>query len=699
MNPSTSLFQNRLHAEKSPYLLQHAGNPVDWFPWGEEAFEKATREQKPIFLSIGYATCHWCHVMAHESFEDADIARLMNETFICIKVDREERPDVDSLYMTVCQMLTGSGGWPLTILMTPDKAPFFAGTYFPKTSRFGRIGMIDLIPQVRHLWAHERDKAAQTAQQVIETLQSYHAKSAGMPENAPQADMALLNRAGHELTDRFDRKYGGFGSAPKFPSPHTLMFLLRQWKRSGHAPLLGMIEQTLQAMRLGGIYDHLGFGFHRYSTDERWLLPHFEKMLYDQALLALAYLEAFQATKRPEYAQTAREIFTYVLRDMTDPAGGFYSAEDADSEGVEGKFYVWTAAELRTLLNAEDADFALKSFAFEESGNFYEQATGEKTGENIIHLRQPLPEQERERFERIRQRLFEARKGRIHPLKDDKILTDWNGLMIAALAKGGQALNEPAYIAAAERAAEFVFSMLRSSDGRLLHRYRDGEAAISGHLDDYAFMIWGVIELYEATFEAKYLDLALILNQQVQAHFRDETGGGYFLSADDAEPLPFRQKEGYDGAIPSGNSAMMLNLLRLARLTGNPEFESEAERLFRAFSGMAAQNPTAFAFLLTAADFALGPAHEVVIVGDADAAATRQMLAALRAEFLPNAVILLRPTNQDAPEILKLAPFLVPYQRVNGQTTAYVCRNFACNLPTTEIADMLRQLSGISDYE
>ena len=692
MNPLTSQFQNRLSAEKSPYLLQHAGNPVDWFPWGDEAFAKAKREQKPIFLSIGYATCHWCHVMAHESFEDADIALLMNETFVCVKVDREERPDIDSLYMTFCQMLTGSGGWPLTILMTPDKAPFFAGTYFPKTSRFGRIGMIDLIPQVRELWAHERDKALQIAQHILETLHTHHAKSAGSPENAPQADLRLLNRAGHELAEIFDRKFGGFGSAPKFPSPHTLMLLLRQWKCNGHAPLLGMIEQTLQAMRLGGMYDHLGFGFHRYSTDERWLLPHFEKMLYDQALLALAYLEAFQATKKAEYAQTAHEIFTYILRDMTDPSGGFYSAEDADSEGVEGKFYVWSIEELRALLDAGDADVALKLFSFEETGNFYEQATGQKTGENIIHLRQPLPEQERERFERIRQRLFEARKRRVYPLKDDKILTDWNGLMIAALAKGGQVLNEPVYITAAERAVEFIFSTLRSSDGRLLHRYRDGEAAIAGHLDDYAFMIWGLIELYEATFAPKHLERALTLNQQVQAHFLDELGGGYFLSADDAEPLPFRQKEGYDGAIPSGNSAMMLNLLRLARLTGHSAFEADAERLFHAFSGMAAQNLSAFAFLLTAADFALGPAHEIVIVGDIDAMETKQMLAALRAEFLPNAVTLFRQVNQDAPEILKLAPFIEPYQRITGKTTAYVCRNFACNLPVTERAELLKQL-------
>ncbi|GAK53692.1 hypothetical protein U14_04963 [Candidatus Moduliflexus flocculans] len=696
MDPSTQQFQNRLRAEKSPYLLLHGGNPVDWFPWGDEAFAKAKREQKPIFLSIGYATCHWCHVMAHESFEDADIARLLNDTFVCVKVDREERPDIDSLYMAVCQMLTGSGGWPLTILMTPDKAPFFAGTYFPKTSRFGRIGMIDLIPQVRHLWAHEREKALQTAQHILETLQTYHIKSAGSPENAPQADFALLNRAGHELTERFDRKYGGFSSAPKFPSPHTLMLLLRQWKRNGHAPLLGMIEQTLQAMRRGGIYDHLGFGFHRYSTDERWLLPHFEKMLYDQALLVLAYLEVYQATKKPEYAQTAREIFTYVLRDMTDPSGGLYSAEDADSEGVEGKFYVWSVEELRALLDAEDAEFALTLFSFEEAGNFYEQSTGQKTGENIIHLRQPLPNQECERFERIRQRLLETRKGRVHPLKDDKILTDWNGLMIAALAKGGQVLNEPIYTAAAERAAEFIFSTVSLPDGRLLHRYRDGEAAIAGHLDDYAFIIWGVIELYEATFEPKHLERALTLNQQVQAHFRDAAGGGYFLSANDAEPLPLRQKEGYDGAIPSGNSVMMLNLLRLARLTGHSEFETDAERLFRAFSGMAAQNPTAFAFLLTAADFALSPSHEIVIVGDIDAMETKQMLAALRAEFLPNAVILFRPANQDAPEILRLAPFIEPYQCITSKTTAYVCRNFACNLPVTELAELLKQLTAIS---
>ena len=483
MEQPTEHYKNRLQFEKSPYLLQHADNPIDWYPWGDEAFEKAQKEDKPIFLSIGYSTCHWCHVMEHESFEDPEVARLMNEIFVSIKVDREERPDIDKTYMTVSQMLTGSGGWPLNIIMTPDKKPFFAGTYFPKESRFGRVGMLDLVPRIQEIWLNEHQKALDTADQVVAALQKMSQQTVTQLKYSDEEEgtlgKAILDAAYKQLADLFDEVHGGFGSAPKFPTPHTLLFLLRYWKRHDDEQALKMVERTLQAMRLGGVYDHIGFGFHRYSTDSKWLLPHFEKMLYDQALLAMAYTEAYQVTQKEEYARTAQEIFTYVLRDMTAPSGGFYSAEDADSEGVEGKFYVWSQEEIRHILDEEEAEFVMRVFNFEKGGNFKEQATGLKTGENIVHLQKPLAdlaagfkvtEQElRHRIENIRQKLFDIREQRVHPHKDDKILTDWNGLMIAALAKGAQVFDEPRYAQAAERAARFILDEAHDENGRLLH--------------------------------------------------------------------------------------------------------------------------------------------------------------------------------------------------------------------------------------
>ncbi|MFH1125034.1 MAG: thioredoxin domain-containing protein, partial [Pseudomonadota bacterium] len=435
-NPS-----NRLIHEKSPYLLQHAHNPVNWLPWGHEAFEKAHRENKPIFLSIGYSTCHWCHVMEKESFEDPEVAGLLNETFVSIKVDREERPDLDHVYMTACQMLTGSGGWPLTIVMTPDKRPFFAATYIPKGSRFGRTGMMELIPRLRDTWRTRRDEVLASAESITQSLQGLEKESQG-----GDLDRSVLDRAYEELSKRFDKTYGGFSNAPKFPTPHNFFFMLRFWKRTGNSEALKMVEKTLQKIRWGGIYDQVGFGFHRYSTDREWLVPHFEKMLYDQAMLALAYLETYQAAGEGVYGDTAREIFEYVLRDMTSPEGAFYSAEDADSEGEEGKFYVWTREELRQILGEEEADLIAKVFHVEKSGNFREEATGENTGANILYLGRPIseiaadlgmPRPDLEKaMESARKKLFEARKKRVHPHKDDKVLTDWNGLMIAAFARG-----------------------------------------------------------------------------------------------------------------------------------------------------------------------------------------------------------------------------------------------------------------------
>ena len=698
MRQQDETHRNRLQFEKSPYLLQHADNPVEWYPWGNEAFEKARKEQKPIFLSIGYSTCHWCHVMEHESFEDPKVAALMNEVFVSIKVDREERPDIDNIYMTVCQLLTGSGGWPLTIIMTPDKKPFFAGTYFPKTSRFGRIGMLDLVPRICEIWTNEHEKALKTAEQVITALRQYTTPKS-QPVSAYTLDSKILQKTADELTKRFDPEYGGFGQAPKFPTPHNLLFLLRYWKRTKDQQILMMVEQTLLAMRLGGIYDHIGFGFHRYSTDEKWLLPHFEKMLYDQALLSMAYIEAYQATGKESYKRTAQEIFMYVLRDMTSPEGGFYSAEDADSEGGEGKFYLWSNEEIERFLDETEAELVTNLFHFEKDGNFRDQSTGMNTGENIVYLQQSLQEiasdldieEEllRRRIEQIRRQLFAIREQRIHPHKDDKILTDWNGLMIAALAKGAEVFDEPKYAEAAQRAAHFILEHMREDNGRLLHRYRDGEAALSAHIDDYAFFLWGLLELYETTFDVSYLENALALSSDVFKHFWDDEGAGFYFTADDGEQLPVRQKEIYDGAIPSGNSVAMLNLLRLGRLIADPDFEEQASRLFKSVAENVKQTPSAHTLFMLAVDFAVGPSYEVIIVGDSQADDTQRMLQALRTTFLPNKVVLLRPSEKKTPDILRLAKYIEPYTSVDGKATAYVCRNYICSLPTIEINRML----------
>ena len=678
---------NRLVHEKSPYLLQHAYNPVDWHPWGQEAFDKARAEDKPIFLSIGYSTCHWCHVMERESFEDAEVAALMNDAWVSIKVDREERPDIDSIYMDVVVQLTGSGGWPLNVLMTADQKPFFAATYIPRQSRFGRVGMVELAQRIKELWQTDRQRLLDAAEQVARAVREPPSEDAG-----PDLDGRVLGQARNQLADRFDAVHGGFGTRPKFPTPHNLLFLLRHWRRTGDAGTLGMVETTLRAMRRGGIYDHVGFGFHRYSTDAKWLLPHFEKMLYDQAMLTMAYTEAHQATGRVEYEQTAREILAYVLRDMTDPLGGFYSAEDADTEGREGKFYVWSLAEIRSLLSEDDATWVSTTFNLAEEGNFREEATGVLTGENILHLTRPLSDEERARWAAIRERLFAVRERRVHPHKDDKVLTDWNGLMIAGLAKASQAFDELTYRAAAERAAQFVLTALRDGEGRLLHRYRDGEASIRAHADDYAFLIWGLLDLYEATFNVAYLREALRLNDELLEHFWDAGQGGLFFTADDGEPLLSRRKEIYDGAIPSANSVHMSNLLRLSRMAGDPAMEERAAAIGRAFSGKVRAAPLAYTQLLQAVNFALGPAYEVVIVGEDGASDTQAMVRALRRSFTPNKVVLFRPPG-DSPEIAALAEFTRYQHRLDGKATAYVCQDYACERPTTDPTEMLALLS------
>ncbi|MBW6518011.1 MAG: thioredoxin domain-containing protein [ANME-2 cluster archaeon] len=682
---------NRLIAQKSPYLLQHAYNPVDWYSWGQEAFEKAKKEDKPIFLSIGYSTCHWCHVMEQESFEDEGVAELMNEVFVSIKVDREERPDIDSFYMAVCTAMTGSGGWPLNIIISPDKKPIFAGTYIPKRSMYQRVGMLELVPRIRELWDTQRKDMDNLGDKIISSLREVTMKGEELTEET-------LHNAYEQLFGIFDEQHGGFGNAPKFPSPHNLNFLLRYWKRTGDEMALHMVVKTLEAMSMGGIYDHIGFGFHRYSTDSRWLVPHFEKMLYDQALLTMAYIEGYQATGTKEFKNTAKEVFTYVLRDMTDRKGGFYSAQDADSEGVEGKFYVWTLEEIQGA-PGEHADLAVKIFNITYDGNFRDEGSGKSTGKNIPYLKKSIPElalelgmQEDEFKQHLgsaRDKLFTAREKRIPPGKDDKILADWNGLMIAALAKGARVFNEYEYEKAATKAADFILRTMRREERGLYHRYREGESDVPAFLDDYAFFVWGLLELYETTFDVKYLKIALELTEFQLKHFWDEENGGFFFTSDEDTEMLFRKKEFYDGAVPAGNSIAMQNLLRLGRMTGNSEFEKKAIQTGQAFSGNVSLSPAGYTMLMQALDFAIGPSSEVVIAGNPNDEDTKAMLETLRHAFIPNKVVIFHPTDEESPEIANIAGFVGDLKSIEGKATAYVCQDYACKLPTNDKEKML----------
>lgn len=687
---------NHLVNEKSPYLIQHVHNPVDWYPWSDEAFKKATNENKPIFLSIGYSTCHWCHVMARESFEDPEIGSLMNDTFVSIKVDREERPDLDNIYMTVCQLMTGSGGWPLTIIMTPDKKPFFAGTYFAKESGYGRQGLKDLILSVKELWNTKPEEIYASAFRLFDALKKISDTS------GDELNRDVLDRCYQNLSTNFDEIYGGFGKSPKFPTAHNLLFLLRYWKRSKKDRALKMVTETLDSMRNGGIYDHIGSGFHRYSVDQEWLVPHFEKMLYDQAMISMAFIEAFQATGEEKYKNTACEIFEYVLRDMKSPEGGFYSAEDADSEGVEGKFYVWTKKEIIDVLGEEDGKFISKVFKVTDEGNFQEESTGKKTGTNILHLENSVEdmteifniskEELENKIEKIRNKLFKYRKRRIHPHKDDKVLTDWNGLMIASLAKGSQVFKEEKYLKAAEESANFIINKMCKKK-RLMHRFREGESAITGNIDDYAFMIYGLLELFEASFNADYLKSALSLNKTLLNHFWDFETGGFYFTPDDGEELLIRKKEIYDGAVPSGNSIMMLNLLKLAQLTENEEFKKRAEELERALSETIQKIPTGFAGFLCALDFKIGPSYEIVIAGEKGEHETDNFIDVLRQNFIPNRTLVLREDNEKTPELIKVIPSLKTKKMENNRATAYICLEGTCKAPTSDLNTYLKLLN------
>lgn len=660
---------NKLIYQKSPYLLQHAYNPVEWFPWSEEAFEKAKSEDKPIFLSIGYSTCHWCHIMEKESFEDFETAELLNKFFISIKVDREERPDVDHIYMTVCQALTGGGGWPLTIFMTPDRKPFFAGTYFPKHDRRGMQGFISLLEKVRKAWTDNRDTLLHSSNQILNAITESDVL------RQEEFEPNLIQEAFSQFKADFDTVYGGFGNAPKFPTPHNFYFLLRYWYNTRDKSALDIVEKTLDSMYRGGIYDHIGYGFSRYSTDRKWLVPHFEKMLYDNALLAVAYLETYQATKNPKYSQIASEIFQYVLRDMTSEEGGFYSAEDADSEGIEGKFYVWSVDEVKSVLGDENGIKFCEYFDITKKGNFEEK--------NIPNLiKSTIPEESKDFVRKCKEALFTCREKRVHPYKDDKILTAWNGLMIAAMAIGGRILSKQEYVVAAEKAVSFIFKKLIREDGRLLARYRDGESAFPAYVDDYAFLIWGLIELYETTFKPDYLQKAVNLNKDLLKYFWDAEKGGLFVYGSDSEQLITRPKEIYDGATPSGNSVSALNFLRLARLTGEHEFEDKANELLKAFSPSIQNYPRGYSFSLIALLFTQSPTKEIVVVADTKDTETQDMLNIIHEEYRPFTISVLR--NNETKEIEKIIPFIANYNSVNGKTTAYVCENFSCQAPVTD---------------
>ncbi len=626
--------------------------------------------------------------MERESFEDEEVARLLNKSFISIKVDREERPDIDQVYMTVCQALTGHGGWPLTIIMTPEKHPFFAGTYFPKHSKWGQPGLMDILEQVSHKWNQERDELVEVSQNIVQKI-SQHLNITSQGELSEE----ILHEAFNQLHQAFDSKYGGFGAAPKFPTPQNLLFLLRYWVQTGNEKALKMVEKTLRSMHRGGIYDHIGFGFARYSTDKKWLVPHFEKMLYDNALLAIVYLEAYQVTRKEVYARVAREIFTYILRDMTSPGGAFYSAEDADTEGEEGKFYVWTTAEINEILGPQQSKIFCQLYDITTGGNF--------EGKNIPNLingslkqiakEWNMPEDElRGIAEECRIKLYHQRDRRVHPHKDDKVLTAWNSLLIAALAKGASVLSEKQYADMAARAFDFIWNNMRSKEGRLLARFREGEAALNAYLDDYAFLVWALLELYEASLSPIYLKRAVEITQAMLELFHDQENGGFFFYGKDSEQLFARPKDAYDGAIPSGNSVAALNLLRLARMTGDSNLDDVAYCQLNTFAGDIKDNPRAYTYFLTALQFASSPSREIVIAGDLRDNAVEQMVNTVRSSFMPNTLLVHNPGGDEGKVIKELIPFVNNQRAIEGKATAYVCQEFACQSPVTD-PDLLKE--------
>lgn len=671
---------NRLIKEKSPYLLQHAYNPVDWYPWGNEAFEKAKRENKPVFVSIGYSTCHWCHVMERETFENEDVAKILNAHFVSIKVDREERPDIDSIYMLVCQMMNGHGGWPLSVFLTPDQVPFYTGTYFPRESRYGMPGFIEVLTYLHKQFTENRNRINEVTIQVQDALRASTNK-----EGQSTLTLETIHRAFHYYEQTFDTKYGGFGEAPKFPMPHTLSFLLMYSKFFNKQEAGHMVTKTLDGLARGGIYDHIGYGFSRYSVDEKFLVPHFEKMLYDNALLIIAYTEAFQMTKDRKYQKIVDEIITYILRDMEQTEGGFYSAEDADSEGKEGKFYVWTPKEIKGVLGNELGELYCKAYDITEEGNF--------EGENIPNLisfdlerfatKEGRTVQDlRKALEIARETLFFHREKRVRPFRDDKVLTAWNGLMIASLAKAGRVFQKEEYMAAAKNAIKFIENNLVEKN-RLMVRYREGEVKHKGIVDDYAFLLWAYIELYDSTFEVPYLEQAKKLSKQLIDLFWDEEGGGFFLIGKDQEQLIIRQKESYDGALPSGNSVCALQLLKLAKRTGDYTLEEKVQQLFSVFSKDISEYPSGHSMLLQSLLLTMKSMKEVVVVFNQETDESTQFIRQIIADFNPE-ITLIIVKEKEREKLGKVASFINDYHLINGKPTVYVCENYQCNPPTND---------------
>ncbi|MFC4617720.1 thioredoxin domain-containing protein [Camelliibacillus cellulosilyticus] len=670
---------NRLQYEKSPYLLQHADNPVDWYPWGDEAFQKAKAENKPVFVSIGYSTCHWCHVMAHESFEDEEVATILNTHFVSIKVDREERPDIDSVYMTVCQALTGHGGWPLSVFMTPEQKPFYAGTYFPKESRFGQPGFIDILLSIADQYKDKKDKLETSGSEIIEALSRTATEATSIHKNLPA-------QCFDHFQEMFDHTYGGFGDAPKFPSPHQLLFLLRYYRWKGDPAALDMVEKTLEGMANGGIYDHIGGGFARYAVDRAWLIPHFEKMLYDQAMLMMVYTEAWQITQQPRWEKIVDAIFTYITRTMQDEKGGFYSAEDADAEGVEGKFYVWTPNEIIGELGDRDGALYCRVYDITEKGNFEGASVP-----NLINVSfEKIAEAERltvqelvEKLDGLNQKLFKIREGRVHPHKDDKVLTAWNGLMIAAIATAARAFQREDYLKTAEEAFQFIDQNM-FLNGELYARYRDGEVKVTAFLDDYAYFMWACDALYDATYQPKYLVKMKQLADQLITRFWDPKHYGFFLNCE--EELVMRPKDIYDGALPSGNSVAAMMLLKLARRTGHVDYEMYVDKIFNGFGTEVNHYPMGYAWLLSTFMLAEQGTKELVVLFDDNH--EDAVPAEIQTAFLPEVVTLV-----GAPPLIgRIATFTKDFQMMNQRPTYYLCEHFQCRRPTTDAQEVLDSL-------
>lgn len=673
---------NRLINEKSPYLIQHAYNPINWYPWGEEAFEDAKKEDKPIFLSIGYSTCHWCHVMAHESFEDENVAAILNKFFISIKLDREERPDVDSVYMTVCQALTGSGGWPLTIIMTTDQKPFFAGTYFPKTSRYGMPGLIEILESVATQWKNSKEKLINSSDNILKELGKFFVSES----NDTKLSEKNLKNGYNQLLKSFDIKYGGFSPAPKFPTPHKLMFLLRYYKMYDETNALEMVETTLGSMYRGGLFDHIGYGFSRYSTDDKYLVPHFEKMLYDNALLVIAYLEAYEITKNPLYKDISIKSLEYVFRELTSNEGGFYCAQDADSEGEEGKYYVFTPDEIKIILGEEDGNYFNEYYDITDEGNF--------EGKSIPNLiKNSNYNKKDEKIDVLAQNILDYRNERYSLHKDDKILTSWNGLMIATLSKAYKVLEDEKYLEYAKKAIDFIYNNLVDSKGRLFARYREKEAKYKAILDDYAFLTYGLIELYESSYEILYLKKAIDLTEAMIDLFFDEKNAGFFLYGKDSEKLIARPKELFDGAIPSGNSVAAYNLIRLARITGKSLFEEISKDVLDYIAGSIISEEINHSFFLIASSFALNETKELICVikDESEKEKIKDTLSDMQAF---NLTVIIK-NEENSSELEELIPYTKDYTLKDNKATYYLCEGNSCFPPTNNLNEILAKFHKI----